>query len=116
MSLFEERRSEPRKPAHRRAVIVGSGQGMGQGMGLELACYIVDVSPSGLRLRLERNLALPKTALVIEIHAAVAHEVEVMWRKGMEAGCRSRSQSSLRGLVPERLAAARDAWKRAGGR
>ena len=45
-----------------------------------------------------------------------AIEAEVAWRKGVEAGLKLRGQSPLRGLVPSRLVAAREAWIRAGGR
>ena len=39
-----------------------------------------------------------------------------MWSKAQEAGVKVRAQTSLRGLVPARLAAARAAFVRAGGR
>jgi hypothetical protein len=53
---------------------------------------------------------------VIDIARAVVLEAEVVWRKGQEAGLKQRGQSSLRGLVPSRLADARAAFLRAGGR
>lgn len=109
MSDYEDRRHEPRKPAQRRAVVLSGG--------LELAAWVTDVSAGGLRLRLERSLGLDERVTVIEVHAALAHEVEIVWRKGMEAGAKRRGPgASLRGLVPHRLAALREAWRRAGGR
>lgn len=104
----QDRRFEPRSAANTRAVVVAPG--------LELACLIVDHSATGLRLRLDRNLALPARVQVIDIARAVALEAEVVWRKGLEAGLKQRGESSLRGLIPSRLAAARDAFLRAGGR
>jgi len=104
----QDRRFEPRSAANARAVVVAPG--------LELSCQIVDHSRTGLRLRLDRNLALPARVQVIDIARAVALEAEVVWRKGQEAGLKQGCESSLRGLIPSRLAAARDAFLRAGGR
>ncbi|HYD28371.1 PilZ domain-containing protein [Brevundimonas sp.] len=109
MSRPDDRRLEPRSPANARGLIVSPG--------LELPCLIVDQSNSGVRLRLDRNLALPNRILLIDMIQATAVEAEVVWRKGMEAGIRrAGAAASLRGLVPSRLAAARAAFLRAGGR
>lgn len=109
MSFQDDRRGAPRSPANARGVVVAPG--------LEMACLIVDQSNVGLRLRLDRNLALPARVVVVDIAQATAVEAEVVWRKGQEAGVkRAGAASSLRGLVPSRLAAARDALMRAGGR
>ena len=108
MTTPQDRRFEPRSSANTRAVVVAPG--------LELSCLIVDHSATGLRLRLDRNLALPNRVQVIDIARGVALEAEVVWRKGQEAGLKQRGESSLRGLIPSRLAAARDAFLRAGGR
>jgi hypothetical protein len=67
-------------------------------------------------VRLDRTLALPARVQVIDIVRGVVLEAEVVWRKGQEAGLKQAAESSLRGLVPSRLAAARDAFLRAGGR
>ncbi len=107
MSSPQDRRFEPRSAANARAVVVAPG--------LELPCLIVDHSAAGLRLRLDRNLALPNQVQVIDVARGVALEAEVVWRKGQEAGLKQRGESSLRGLVPSRLAAARAAFLRAGG-
>ena len=69
-----------------------------------------------MRLRLDRNLALPDQVQIIDLARAVVLEAEVVWRKGQEAGLKQRGESPLRGLIPSRLAAARDAFLRAGGR
>ena len=108
MNSPQDRRFEPRSPANARAVVVAPG--------LELTCLIVDHSRAGLRLRLDRNLALPDQVQVIDIARAVALKAEVIWRRGQEAGLTQGRESSLRGLVPSRLAAARAAFLRAGGR
>lgn len=109
MTRPDDRRLEPRSPANARGLVVSPG--------LELPCLIVDQSGSGVRLRLDRNLALPRRILLIDMALATAVEADVVWRKGMEAGIkRSGAAASLRGLVPSRLAAARAAFLRAGGR
>lgn len=109
MDRPDDRRLQPRSPANARGVVVAPG--------LELACLIVDQSVSGVRLRLDRNLALPDRVIIVDIAQATAVEAEVVWRKGQEAGVkRIGAASPLRGLVPSRLAAARDALLRAGGR
>ncbi|HYC73670.1 PilZ domain-containing protein [Brevundimonas sp.] len=109
MNRPDDRRLEPRWPANTRGLIVTTG--------LELPCLIVDQSRSGARLRMDRNLALPKQIVLIDMALATAVEAEVVWCKGQEAGVkRSAAASSLRGLVPSRLAAARAAFLRAGGR
>lgn len=109
MTHPDDRRQEPRSAAKARGLVVSPG--------LELPCLIVDQSNSGVRLRLDRNLALPPRILLIDIAQASAVEAEVVWRKGAEAGVkRAGAAASLRGLVPSRLAAARAAFLRAGGR
>lgn len=109
MTTPQDRRFEPRSPANTRAVVVGPG--------LELSCLIMDHSATGLRLRLDRNLSLPARVQIIDLARAMVMEAEVVWRKGQEAGLKQSGQaSSLRGLVPSRLADARAAFLRAGGR
>ena len=109
MSRPEDRRLEPRSPAHARGVVVAPG--------LELGCLIVDLSNSGARLRLDRQLALPDRVIIVDVVQATAVEAQVVWRKGQEAGVkRLGAGASLRGLVPSRLTTAREALIRAGGR
>lgn len=103
-----ERRSEPRRPANVPGVVVAPG--------LEVGCVIVDVSSSGMRVRLSRNLSLPEQVTVIEIAAGLAYDARVVRRDGHEAGLKTSGQARLGGLVPARLAHAREAWLRAGGR
>ena len=108
MTPPQDRRFEPRSAANTRAVVVAPG--------LELSCVLVDQSVQGGRIRLDRNLVLPKAVMVIDIAQGVAIEAQVAWQKGQEAGLKRIGQASLRGLVPSRLSDARAAWMRAGGR
>ena len=104
----QDRRFEPRTTRNARGVVVAPG--------LELACLIADASAAGLKLRLDRRVALPASVLVIDVALGLAYEAEVMWNKSQDAGLKLRGQASLRGLVPARLTHAREAWMRAGGR
>ena len=103
-----DRRLQPRSLANARAVLVAPG--------IEMACLILDTSKGGLKVRTDRQLALPARVIVVDIAAGLALEAEVAWRKGAEAGLKLKGQSPLRGLVPSRLIPAREAWVRAGGR
>ncbi len=108
MTQPSDRRLQPRSLSNARAILVAPG--------MEMACVIVDVSAGGLKVRTDRQLALPPQVIVVDIAAGMALEAEVAWRKGSEAGLKLRGQSPLRGLIPSRLVHARDAWSRAGGR
>ncbi|WP_332657866.1 PilZ domain-containing protein [Brevundimonas sp.] len=102
-----DRRFETRHSASARGVVVAPG--------LELPCLIVDQSAGGLRIRLDRSFALTGDVIVIDLSRAMAIECRVAWNKGLEVGLKQSGQTSLRGLVPSRLAAAREAFRRAGG-
>lgn len=108
MTSPQDRRFEPRASASTRAVVVAPG--------FELSCLLIDQSAQGGRIRLDRNLVLPKSVMVIDIIQGVAIEAQVAWQKGQEAGLKRTGQASLRGLIPSRLSEARTAWMRAGGR
>ncbi|NBB53400.1 PilZ domain-containing protein [Rhizobium sp. CRIBSB] len=109
--------AEPPSPDRRLDLRVsGSARGVVVAPDMEVACLIVDVSGGGLRVRLDRQLALPRRVIVVDVAQATAHDVEVIWQKTPEAGMKRISQSGLRGLTPSRLTAARSAWLRAGGR
>ena len=103
----DERRGELRKPANRRAILLAGP--------VEIECRITDESKGGVRLRLDRRLDVKGQAILIDMTDATALDIDIAWAKGQEAGGRTSGQVSLRGLVPQRLAAARAAWQRAGG-
>jgi hypothetical protein len=108
MTAPQDRRFEPRTPANERGLVLAPG--------FEIPCLLVDQSSQGGRIRLDRNLVLPKFVMVIDIAQGVAIEAQVVWQKGQEAGLKRTGQASLRGLIPSRLSDARAAWMRAGGR
>lgn len=104
----QDRRFEPRSPANARGIVVAPG--------LEMPCLIADVSASGLKVRLDRKLALPPQVQVVDLAQGSVMEAELAWSKGQEAGLKRKGQASVRGLTPSRFAAARAAYLRAGGR
>lgn len=108
-SPFADRRSTPRRAVNSRGVLVAPG--------LEMICLIQDASDRGLRVRMDRQMALPRSVMLVDVAAGSVCEAEVAWSKGLEAGlkCVTRAQA-LGGLVPARYTPARDAWLRAGGR
>jgi len=108
MNTPPDRRFELRSPANERGLVLAPG--------FEAPCVLVDQSAHGGRIRLDRNLVLPKAVVVIDIDQGLAIEAQVAWQKGIEAGLKRVGQASLRGLVPSRLSDARAAWLRAGGR
>jgi hypothetical protein len=109
LSNPSERRLQPRQAANARGVLVAPG--------LEMACLITDLSDGGYRVRMDRAISLPRHVVLVEMATGMACEADVAWTKGLEAGlkCGAR-RTGLGGLVPHRLAAAREAWLRAGGR
>lgn len=84
--------------------------------GRELGCLITDISRGGFRIRLDRADTLPRDLTMVEIGKALAFVATVAWQKGAEAGLHLGEGTSIRGLVPSRLMAARQAWVRATGR
>lgn len=103
-----DRRVSPRSAVSTRGVVIAPG--------LELACVIADTSDGGLKLRLDRALALPNRVTVIDVTAGLAIDADIAWRQGAESGLKRLGQAALKGLVPSRLLPAREAWVRAGGR
>jgi hypothetical protein len=104
----DDRRAEPRRALNTPGVVVAPG--------LEMGCALLDESRGGLRIRLQRDVPLPDAVVVVDIAEGLARQGRVMWRKGHEAGLKISETARVGGLVPERLTAARDAWRRAGGR
>jgi hypothetical protein len=108
MNTHPDRRFELRSPTNERGLVLAPG--------FETPCVMIDRSAQGGRIRLDRDLLLPKVVVVIDIDQGLAIEAQVAWQKGIEAGLKRVGQASLRGLVPSRLSDARAAWLRAGGR
>lgn len=104
-----ERRLEPRSPTDGRALVVAPA--------VEHTCRLVDQSRSGLRIRLDRQISLPREVFIVDVPTGLATPVQIVWQKGMDAGLKRTGEgATLRGLLPSRLIAVRDAWQRAGGR
>lgn len=99
----KDRRREVRLPVDMDARILPGGA----------ACRIVDSSPGGARVRMRQAVILPSTCVLIEWNSGRAHEGQVVWRQGAEAGLKLIRSCDLRGIVPAAFVAAKSAW--AGG-
>ena len=108
MSSPQDRRLQARNPANTVGVVIAEGR--------ELTCLIADMSDGGIRIRLDRAMTLPGAVTVVDLSRATAFESTVAWQKGVEAGLKIGQGTSVRGLVPSRLAPARQAWVRASTR
>ena len=111
MALFtretrpDERRTEPRRLIDARGLVLSDGQ--------EIRCLIVDVSETGLRIRLDRAMGLMPTIVVVDLAAGTACEAQVAWTRGQDMGLKCSIRTTpLNGLVPGRLTLAKDAWMR----
>lgn len=105
----QDRRSGLRKAVNLRGLVVAPG--------LELRCVIVDLSDGGMRVRLDRGIALPDRFAIVDVAAGHAHEAQAVWTRGQEAGLKTSGRPvPLGGLAPARFVAARDAWMRLKGR
>lgn len=103
--MSKNRRQGERKAVNLRGLIVAAG--------LELRCVIVDLSDGGMKVRLDRGVALPDRFIIVDIAAGQAHEAQAAWAKGQEAGLKTQGRPvPLGGLAPARFVAARDAWLR----
>ncbi|ADK99747.1 hypothetical protein [Brevundimonas subvibrioides] len=108
LSSPHDRRVQTRQPANDRGVVIVDGR--------EVGCLITDHSDGGVRLRLDRAAGLTRTVTLVDVGKAQAFDATLAWQKGIEAGLKLGQGASVRGLVPSRLLAAREAWVRASGR
>lgn len=86
MNSPPDRRFELRSPANERGLVLAPG--------FETPCVLVDQSAQGGRIRLDRNLVLPKAVVLIDIDQGIAIEAQVAWQKGVEAGLKRLGQAS----------------------
>ena len=91
MTQSPDRRFETRAPASGRAVVVAPE--------LELPCLIMDSSSQGLRIRMDRKLALPPAIQLVDLSQGVAIDADVAWSKGHRAGLMSQDTIFVSALV-----------------
>lgn len=77
-------------------------------------CRILDLSPSGARIRMPAGL-LPATFVLVEWSTGRAHQAQVRWREGPELGVRFLRSCDLRGMVPRTFVDAKAMWMRRDG-
>jgi hypothetical protein len=75
-----------------------------------LVCRITDRSAGGARVRLVQPGVLPTACVLVEWPTGRAHEAQVMWRQGSEAGLRFTRSCDLRGMVPAIFVDAKRLW------
>ncbi len=97
---FDDRRREPRIPVELDARVYPGA----------LPCIVCDRSASGARLRFAHSVVLPQVIIVVFWRSGQAHESQVMWRHGSEAGLRFLRGADLKGMVPAAFAPAKAAW------
>lgn len=96
----KDRRREAREAVDIEARILPGG----------LPCRVSDLSGSGARLRLGQIAVLPAACILIEWSTGRAHQAEVVWRQGHEAGVKLLRSCDLRGMVPAPFVAAKALW------
>ena len=77
------RRTEPRRPLH-----LVSGKLVDEKLNFIVECMLLDFSPAGCRLRLARDVPLPKTVHVYLDKDASIFIVSTVWRRGAHIGLR----------------------------
>lgn len=75
-----------------------------------LNCTIVDLSVSGARLRLPSSRSLSNDFHLIDVGARMAHDAQLVWRKGDYAGVRFTANYALDNSLPDKLGHLRKHW------
>lgn len=99
-----ENRLEPRKRVLKAGIIVHNG---GE---ISYDCTILDVSESGVRIRVPRGRAIPAECTIIDIQGRMAHNVTVMWYNWPIAGVRLTASYAIDSSIPEHLKYLRNLW------
>jgi hypothetical protein len=79
-SLVGDRRAEPRRRVLRSGKLTFSPA-------FSLDCPIRDETEAGARVR-TGGTPLPRTVVLVSVTRRIAHEAEVIWQRGEEAGVR----------------------------
>ena len=105
MALGPRNRSEDRRREPRSLVDLPARVYPGA-----VACTVCDRSASGARLRFAHSVVLPQTIIVVLWQSGQAHEAQVVWREGAEAGLKFLRAADLKGMVPAAFAGVKAAW------
>jgi hypothetical protein len=102
---WQERRSEPREPANARGRVMH-----GDKLAIWADCMIKDLSESGAKIQLSHLYNLPPRFVLLHLHAGVAFEVVLKWRRGDLAGMAFEHRHLLEQPVESRLEPVRETW------
>ncbi len=98
-----------RADSRRRVLLTGK---LTYGDGFSLDCPIRDESETGARVIVGAQV-LPKSVVLVSVTRGVAHEAEVVWRRGKEAGLRfirSHPMKASQDETPPQIKLARNLW------
>lgn len=98
-----------RRKTGRKRVLLGGKVVYREGE-TSLDCTIVDVSETGIRIRLPRGQGVPSSFHLIDIRNRCAHEITVAWLKPPLAGLRILHSYALDASLPEQLGYLRKIW------
>lgn len=94
-----DRRGEPRRVARLKW-----GKALDGADRFLCDCLIADRAKGGARLRLARNVALPPLFQFFDEDSAEIYAAQIVWRRGVEIGCRlSRRSSPGKGQAVRRM-------------
>jgi len=73
-------------------------------------CTVLDMSPSGARVRVAADRMVPQHFHLIIVRERTAHKARVMWRRQQLAGVRFESSVAIDNSLPEELHFIRKLW------
>ena len=98
-----------RRPSQRRRTLLRGVVAHSNGA-QSFPCTIRDLTKEGARITLAATVAVPANVYLIDVRSRVAHEAEIMWNNGVEAGLVFRNSLSLEGLNEPKLAYLSTLW------
>ena len=103
-----EARAE-RRPHRRRRVVYPGFVVHDRGRGL-MSCTIRDLSATGARIAFGRGPLFPNDVHLIDISGCRAHEAQVVWLKGYQAGLAFVRSTGIESMVEPSLAFLKKLW------
>ena len=107
---------QPSADANRRVAPRLSAMRDGQAFrpdGLAATVLIVDISDTGVRVRVRGGQVLPDDFVLADPRTWLAHRVAVVWRRDADVGVVIRKTQNLRGVIPGALQPAKAFCERA---
>lgn len=73
-------------------------------------CTILDISPSGARIRFPHGRTIPPHFHLINVRDRTAHDTKIVWRNAEQAGVHFEESYLLSGSMPDHLSHLRKLW------